>query len=246
MVHPLWPAQLSSYAQSGLTEVKGWVDPAVLGSLAAIHRCQQTVGVSGGIGEIGVYQGKFFLALDALRQPGELSAAFDIFDDQVLNIDGSGSGTSLRTFLENVSRHSTDPEKVVYRECDSFTLTAQDVRSLIQGGTFRLFSVDGGHTVEHTINDLKLAADVIGPGGVIILDDYYNPMWPGVHEGFVRFMTLMNYKLAPFAYHANKLFLTSISHHDFFLDTYTQLMGEMSYKSKPVRMSGFAVLAVSK
>ena len=39
---------------------------------------------------------------------------------------------------------------------------------------FRLFSVDGGHTRELTVNDLTVAASHLEEGGIIILDDITN------------------------------------------------------------------------
>jgi len=52
----------------------------------------------------------------------------------------------------------------------------------------------------------------------VVLDDYYNPHWPGVHEGFVRYMMYGNCRLAPFLYHQNKLYLAAYSFHGIYLD----------------------------
>ena len=50
---------------------------------------------------------------------------------------------------------------------------------------FRLFSVDGGHTRELTVNDLTVAASHLEEGGIIILDDITNLAWPQVIDGFL-------------------------------------------------------------
>jgi len=72
----------------------------------------------------------------------------------------------------------------------------------------RLFSVDGGHTKIHAANDLAIANEVISPGGVIILDDFFAMHWTGVTEGFFDFMKTPN-RLAPLVYFENKLYITT-------------------------------------
>jgi hypothetical protein len=61
------------------------------------------------------------------------------------------------------------------------------------------------------MNDLRLASDVIVGGGVVFLDDFFGPHWPGVTEGYLRYMLHANRNLAPVICTANKLMLTTIS-----------------------------------
>ena len=75
------------------------------------------------------------------------------------------------------------------------------------GGQPAIFSIDGGHTAEVTHNDLRLAHDTVRDGGIVILDDYFNPGWPGVSEGTCRFMLVDNEQLEPVAVTANKVIL---------------------------------------
>ena len=51
----------------------------------------------------------------------------------------------------------------------------------------QVFSVDGCHTYECTLSDLHLAFQTIAPNGVVILDDHFNPSWPGVSTGLGAF-----------------------------------------------------------
>ena len=55
------------------------------------------------------------------------------------------------------------------------------------GGPLRFFSIDGGHLSHIVKHDLETAALSITDGGVIILDDYFNPEFPGVSEGTNRY-----------------------------------------------------------
>jgi hypothetical protein len=55
------------------------------------------------------------------------------------------------------------------------------------GGSCRLFSVDGGHSMEVALHDLRLAHSVKVEGGVVMVDDYFDPKFPGVSEAVNRF-----------------------------------------------------------
>jgi hypothetical protein len=48
--------------------------------------------ISGNILEIGVFQGRFFIALSQCARSGELCLALDVFDEQDKNLDGAGVG----------------------------------------------------------------------------------------------------------------------------------------------------------
>lgn len=60
---------------------------------------------------------------------------------------------------------------------------------------------------------LAIAAQLIAADGLIILDDFYNPDWPGVQEGFYRYLTNYRCDTAPFAYGNNKLFVCKTASH---------------------------------
>ena len=53
---------------------------------------------------------------------------------------------------------------------------------------FRWLSVDGGHSFETTLSDLRLAATLIRPGGVVVLDDFDNRGWSGVQDALYFFL----------------------------------------------------------
>ena len=237
---------MREYLDNGFNEIEGWVAPNLYKSVNAISDIQNELTVEGQVAEIGVHHGRFFLMLDLMRRPEELSLAIDIFEDQYLNVDGSGKGNE-QIFLDNVYKHSFDQKSVISWKKDSMTLSSLDLLNLASDRScrFRLFSIDGGHTVEHTVNDLSLAAGAISSGGVIFLDDYYNSDWPGVHEGFVKYMMNMNRNLAPFAYHGGKLMLCDISHHSIYLKKYSERVRQIGgLRLKPVKMSGFSAVSI--
>jgi len=204
--------RLSNFRQDVFPHVHGWLGPKIVDTLELACEYHRQRGIRGNALEIGVYQGLFFLALLAAIEEEEVAVAADIFDDQDLNIDGSGAGReTYRRFTENVERFATNKGAVRLLPGDSMLLRAEDILALSGGGKFRFISVDGGHTAEHVMNDLRLASDLIVGGGVVFLDDFFGPHWPGVTEGYLRYMLHANRNLAPVISTANKLMLTTIS-----------------------------------
>ncbi len=172
--------------------------------------------VSGSICEIGVHHGKFFLLLDALRQTGEAAIALDLFEDQSKNVDNSGLGNRDK-FLENIELLSHDPDATRLIAGDSLEVSPEEITNL-GNSRVRLFSVDGGHTAKHAANDIMKAEQVLCEYGVVIVDDYFDPSWSGVHVGAVKYLTGGKSQLAPFAGSRKKLFLCHRDVHSEFLE----------------------------
>jgi hypothetical protein len=102
---------------------------------------------------------------NAVHEYGSL--AIDIFNHQWLNVDGSGGGfTGLKqAFRSNISRYCVRPDLVSEMSRDSLGIGPSDVLSIIERfSQFLVFSIDGGHTPEHIINDYGIAAQVTHPG----------------------------------------------------------------------------------
>lgn len=188
-------------------------------AVCSIDEFQRAKGIAGGVAEIGVAAGAFFVPLALCCREGEVAVAIDVFDNLEDNWNVSG-GTSaleaLRTTLRNTLPPRTAVEFVIG---DSFFIRPEDVLGRNGVSKVRFFSVDGSHSVAHTISDLHLAESLVVPGAVVFLDDIQNWGWPGVINGFARYM-LMNdvNRLVPFFLFGNKLLLTTPSHHKMYLD----------------------------
>jgi hypothetical protein len=235
---------LHSYREQGFAQVPGWCDSRTLAMLAELADLQAEAGVSGGSAEIGVYHGKLLIALHLLRSPGTRTLAIDLFEQQELNLDRSGSG-DLDQLRRNLETNCPDPEAVDVMARDSLDLADDDVLSILQRyGRFRWFSVDGGHTADHAANDLRLAERLTAAGGIVVVDDYYNQDWPGVHEGFARRYILDNPRIVPFLCGYGKLYLTTIGHHDRYFGEIGGRLSTSSAKVKLVEMYGHYVLSV--
>jgi hypothetical protein len=175
--------------------------------------------VFGCVGEIGVAQGAFFVQLALCCRSTEIALAIDVFDNLRDNWNPVGGSSSLDLFKDIIASQLNGDVRVSYVLGDSMFLEKDRLLSEIGQQRFRLFSIDGAHSAGHTVNDLKLASEVIAPGGIVFLDDIQNWGWPGVIEGFARYMLLNDHhRLVPFFLYGNKLLLTTPGYHGFYLD----------------------------
>lgn len=227
----------------GIDRVSGWLGDGAVSLVLAISQWQRTHDVSGDVAEIGVHHGKFFILLKNTCAPNETAFAIDVFRAQELNPDGSGKG-DLEIFERNLALH-TNNDNIKILQKDSLTLTPYDFRHQNKSPRVRLFSVDGSHTAGHTFNDLNIATSVLAPGGLVILDDYTNPAWPGVGEGFHKFMFQRSAEFAALAYGENKMLVCRAGDHSQLLRFIKDEVSPFARWSKAVTLHGRAAVALA-
>lgn len=197
--------KLRAYVRSGHRKVRGFVTEGAMQLLLAVDVEQRGLNVRGHVAEIGVHQGSSFILLALLRRPGEQALAVDLFDLQEFNVDESGRGHRA-LFLANVARHAGSTEGIHLIEADSTRLASSDLMEPA-GGQFRLFHVDGGHTQQIARHDVETAVGALAEGGVVVVDDYFHELWPGVSDGVRAFLAAHpEAELAPFAIGGGKVF----------------------------------------
>lgn len=209
------------YLLEGHAGVEGWVEPGMFSVLLAIDAIQKNQDVSGGALEIGVHHGRFFIALANLCDPSSALIALDIFEDQKMNIDGSGKGDEaiFRKNIEKFCNKSNSEVKTI--KADSLGLQVSAVDGM-EPGAFRLISIDGGHTAAHTFNDLNLAEQLVSDGGVVFVDDILNHHWLGVMEGVMRYRMFSPGVLVPFLITAGKMMMCKASHHGTYMEFFAK------------------------
>lgn len=227
---------LRHYRDFGFDFVEGWCSR----HLFEIVDCLDSVTFNkqGGCLEIGVHHGKFYMLLNSVIDSTFHSFALDVFDEQSLNIDGSGSG-SLFIFKDNLRQfdiHKGQNTRIV--QADSTDNLAMK-NSGLEEGAFRFISIDGGHTVEHTVSDLELASRLLAPQGVVILDDILNHHWLGVIEGVSKFLDSKP-TLIPFAIGQNKLLLSKLSWQKKYFDVFAN----SPLRTKIVKFYGHDLVAL--
>jgi hypothetical protein len=172
--------------------------------IAHLGATQTELGLRGSVGEIGVHHGRLFILLYLMCTGAERAFAVDVFADQERNVDGSGRGNEA-IFTRNLERHAGTRDRLDLFPCDSNTLAPSEIEA--RTGRCRMISIDGGHTAATTENDLRLAEDLLMEGGIAVLDDYFNPLFPDVSTGAARYFSSAGRRLAPFLITPGKLFL---------------------------------------
>lgn len=198
--------KLKYYVKKGHRSVEGWLTTVALKAIIEIASVQEKESIKGPVCEVGVHHGRLFILLHLITAKNEISAAWDLFQNQHENTENSGKG-DRHMLLKNLVKHGCDTARITIRAKNSLHLTSEEIMETC-GGRPRLFSVDGGHTAEITYNDLSIAASSLCNGGVIILDDFFNEAWPGVAEGTCRYM-FENPELSAVAIVGNKIMFTN-------------------------------------
>lgn len=220
--------------EGGYPVIEGWLQTLVVWALGIVSDYHEKHDISGDICEIGIHHGRFFLALENASRPTEKCIAIDIFERQTFNVDRSGKGDE-EIFRSNVAKYAAHPSRVIIKPIDSTSIEAR--RYFQSCDPIRLFSVDGGHTPQHVINDLRLAEASLADGGVIFLDDYCNPAWPGVNEGLFRYLD-GDTTLVPIISLGGKLLLSGVSWHSAWLAWLKGPIKQSGYRAKIVRLHG--------
>lgn len=202
-------ASRQDYLERGYRRIGGWLFPYSACFIDSLLTLQLDTGVRGAVGEIGVHHGKLFLLFALGRRPDEVAFAIDVFGDQHLNLDRSGAG-DRDIFLANARRWlGAAAPRLEILQRSSLEVRPDDLLRLC--GPVRLASIDGGHTEECVVNDLKLIEHVLAPQGVVVLDDNFNEFWPDVSSGVARYLCDPASRLRPFAITPNKTYFAAMA-----------------------------------
>lgn len=156
--------------------------------------------IAGDVLEIGVHHGLSAIGVGSLAGPGRRFVAVDLFDElQDHNQSRSGAGNRA-AFLQNMQRFFDDVAFL-----DVFAGHSSQLNPDELGSRFSFCHIDGGHSPEETYHDLELCSRILMTGGLVALDDYFNPSFPGVSEGGVRFHLEHGGDLKPIAIGFNKV-----------------------------------------
>jgi hypothetical protein len=196
--------KFSQYVRSKMKDVAGWFDRIDAEIYGALLSFQSASGLGGAGAEIGVHHGKSLTAIGLRLMPGEKAYCVDVFENQELNLDGSGKGDRTR-LEENLLKFGVDLQSVKIQQKSSMDVKPQDILELV--GEVRFFNVDGGHWAEIVQSDLALAEGSLAPHGIIAVDDFHSLEWPDVSAGYFAWYASRRKPLVPFAIGFNKLYL---------------------------------------
>ena len=182
-----------------MNALPGWFLPDAAVMFMAYNQLAADRVAPGNTLEIGVYHGKSSITVASLRGAAGLFTAIDVFDD-LQSRDGSSHDVGLQgVFLANMAASFPTLDWMRSIAAPSATVPAEAL------GPHSFCHIDGLHSAEGTYSDMRLCADVVVPGGLVALDDYFNQRFPGVSEGALLFERHHPGVLTPVAVGFNKV-----------------------------------------
>lgn len=182
------------WKKSGADQIQGWLHDESVRLTEVLLAAQKHLGLEGTLIEIGVWKGKYFSALLALQKK-RLLIGYDIWLNENIDIIKDG-----------ILKYSSNKNFQLIR-VNSSDINSKEDRVEISGGDIHFISIDGDHTFEGALRDMRLSREMISPGGVLALDDFLNPGCLGTTES--AFLFLQESDFEPICYITNKLFVTT-------------------------------------
>jgi predicted O-methyltransferase YrrM len=176
------PGPLVTQIYSRIHHIPGWFNLDDCAHFTLILKTQTVSGVTGDMLEIGSYHGRSTCVLGMSLNQGERLLVCDVFDLSIEDPYGNPPTkemlyANLKSAVPNLSA-----ESVEIHGCYSRDLSIEPDTS------FRFIHIDGGHDMETVLQDLRLCALHLMPGGVMALDDYCHPLYPEVTQAVAFFL----------------------------------------------------------
>ncbi len=153
----------------------------------------QAQSVRGDLFEIGVWKGRSAAVLASYCREGEKLHLCD------LDLDDA----AVRAAFAAVDSH---PKNVVTFSGPSHTLPGRlDLRAMHR--SVRWLHIDGEHTGTAVYAELELANAIVGPDGLVIIDDFFSPRYPANTTEALRYMEKNPFHFRLLAVAFNKAYL---------------------------------------
>jgi len=177
------PSKLSADVIARFSEIPGFFNEDDAMHFFLILEMQSNLGFTGDILEIGSFRGRSTALLAYCLKPNETLVVNDVFEQ-----DADGHYDNKPTI--------SDLTQNIQKINPTFNLEQLDIHSglstsleLSETPRFRFSHIDGGHDADTAYHDITLAAHRTIATGVISIDDYHHPDWPGVTVAADRFLS---------------------------------------------------------
>lgn len=195
--------------RDALDAVVGWLSPQARELTERLVGLQNRLEYTTAVLEFGVFKGKYLALLAGL------TASRDV---PVVGVDAFLERAGVKLIPE----HRASAEAEIHASVQAVT-GAESAVKLIGGYTreirpselqklaptgYSFISVDAGHDADDLLTDCPIVEKLLSEKGVAAFDDVFNPVTPGVGEGFFKFFGQGTSDLAPFATCGNKVFMS--------------------------------------
>ena len=176
------PGPMLTTVAPRIAAIPGWFNLDDLSHFTLVLETQTTSGMHGDLLEIGCYHGRSAAVLAMHLQTGERLFLADAFDLPLSDPYGDTPTQekvwrNLEGAVPNLPRQRISIE----RGYSSDLRLPADMR-------VRFAHIDGGHDEATVWQDLELCAHRLVSGGVMAIDDYAHPLYPGVTDAVRKFL----------------------------------------------------------
>ncbi|MEW2165381.1 class I SAM-dependent methyltransferase [Streptomyces sp. NPDC007084] len=188
-----------------LEDVPGWFPVLDQMLFTWFLERQRAAGVRGDLLEVGVYMGKSAILLGHHRRPGERYTVCDLFEGDAP--DGANRAESTKSYA-SLSRQAFEENYLSFHDELPRVLAGPSslVPDEVEPGSCRFVHIDASHLYEHVSGDIGAARDLLGPDGIVVLDDFRSEHTPGV--SVAAWEAVLNRGLRPVCLSTQKLYGT--------------------------------------
>jgi len=160
----------------------GWFNIDDCSHFSIILAMQNALGLGGDLLEIGCYHGRSTCLMARYLKPGERVVVCDAFEEPTED-DYGERPTPERLWANLLTVNpQLDRKSVVIHEQFSTLLALRGEEQ------FRFIHIDGGHSRDVALHDMRLCARHLLGHGVMVVDDYQHRGFPGVTEAVDAFL----------------------------------------------------------
>lgn len=224
-----------------------WLDKTIFDALLT----RQADGPPGDIVELGVYLGKSAVVLGDHVRPGERLMVVDLFGTDPADYEPHREAHEANR-EENARSYST-LERSAFEA--NYLALHPELPVVVTGpsgcivdhvapGTARFVHVDAGHLYENVREDVENAKVLLGPGGIVVFDDYRSEHTPGVSAAVWEAVATGG--LRPLALTPGKFYGT-YDDSDGYLDALRELVdSDLRYHCEVQRIRGHRLMRINQ
>jgi hypothetical protein len=218
-------------AERVCNEIEGWLNFTTAVVTVEILNNQYQCGVKGGVLEFGVHRGCYFSLLRGGCEDSEKVVGVDAFFERLgVPLIEKWRNHAKDIIKNNVSMIWGDAINVELLAGLTTQVSKDELKGFSPNG-YRFISIDAGHDADSVFHDLCLSESLLSEQGVIAVDDFFNPLTPGVSEGFFCWMLNAggSQKFSVAAYCGNKAFVVRKKYHNHYFKFLKKLVLDDEY-----------------